>query len=142
MWDTEHDYSFGGAVDDLRAAVAFVRSKGADDLTPGGNSYRIDPERIAAFGLSGGGGNVSFGACAEDEHIKAAIAVAPGNVDSMRDLEAIQENEMVRSIKELTAGRIDMAQLAASATDTEIDRVSIFKQAENLAPPKASAYRC
>ena len=137
MWDDQHVYTLSGALDDLHAAVDFVRSL-ADKQTPSGNTYRIDPDRIAALGLSGGGGNVSVGGCAENDHIKAAVGVCTANVRQLHPTEKNAERiaEITAFMKSQTAGRIDFEAVAAAMSPADIDRVDIIKQAEKLKQKK------
>lgn len=138
MWDGDHKYSLISSLDDMHAAVDFVRS--ADDAgkrTLANKAYRIDPERIAVLGLSGGGGSVGFAACAEIESVKAAIAIAPANHEQYRNIsEADLPMEYLGFVKSETAGRVDSASRVLSMSEADIDRLSIPHNAARLAGKK------
>jgi hypothetical protein len=136
MWDKEHTYSFTGVIDDVHAAVEFLRTSNAKEKTTlMGNPYRIDPDRIATLGLSGGGGNVAWAACAENEHVKFGIAVGPSNMELRRSTESRAAVDTGRAILlRETAGRVDMETWLANMSETDFDRMSLIKQAERLVP--------
>ena len=131
MWDGKHTYSFPSAIEDVHAAVDFVRTSETERRrTPGGRTYRIDPDRIAVLGLSGGGGNVGWAACAENPHLKFGIAVAPGNFELHRTEEAqVAGAESRAALTQATAGRIDMTAMLGRMTPAEFDRISLIKLA-------------
>ena len=134
MWDNQHNYTLNSATDDLLAAAAFVRSTAdASVRTPGGRPWRTDPARIATMGLSGGGGQVSISACAEDPQIMAAIAMAP---NAMLTPSAPEFLEMMRpafeAVKAHTAGRIDMEKSMGAITEDERKRMSPVERAPHL----------
>lgn len=138
MWDGEHHYSLISSLDDMHAAVDFVRSaEDAGKRTFQNKAYRIDPERIAVLGLSGGGGSVSFSACAEIQSVKAAIAIAPANHEQYRNISASDlPMEHLEIVKTETAGRVDSASRVLSMSEAEIDRLSIPHNATRLARKK------
>src|SRR4051794_37880570 len=82
MWDrSQATYTMYSAVDDLHALIGYVRSNDYGPETPMANfRSRFDPDRIVLFGHSGGGGNVSFAACAESDYVNHAAATAPANM--------------------------------------------------------------
>lgn len=134
MWDKNFKYSLISSLDDVHAAIDFVRT--ADEsgkLTLAKKSYRIDPNRIAVLGLSGGGGSVGFAACAENENLPAAIAIAPANHEQYRQI-AVEDlpMEYLEFVKAETAGRVDSASRVLSMTQAEIDRLSIPHNAKRL----------
>lgn len=135
MWDNQHKYSLMGAVDDLLAAAALIRSAaGSDDIrTLKGHPWRTDPGRIAVMGLSGGGGNVSLSACAEDPLIQSVIAVAPNAMIGAHRQEAMQQLKGHADImKAITAGRVDLEGALTAMTPAEFDRMSPIVQAPRL----------
>lgn len=134
MWDNLHTYTLTGAVDDLLAAAAYVRSTAADTMkTPKGHGWRTDPTRIAVMGLSGGGGNVSLSACAEDELIQSAIAVAANTNASPPTPEAKEQAEiMFEAVKVQTAGRVDLGGTLNAMTPSEIARMRPTVRAAHL----------
>lgn len=138
MWDGDHKYSLISSLDDMHAAVDFARS--AADVgkrTLADKAYRIDPERIAVLGLSGGGGSVGFAACAEIESVKAAIAIAPANHEQYRNItESDLPMEFLGFVKSETAGRVDSASRVLTMSEAEIDRLSIPHNAAQLAGKK------
>ncbi|MEJ7935383.1 hypothetical protein WG907_14100 [Sphingobium sp. AN558] len=130
MWDNEHVYTLTGSIDDLLAAAAYVRSTASGDIrTPLGHAWRTDTARIAVMGLSGGGGNVSIAACAEDPLIQSVIAVAPANRSAPLLPEFIASLEPVKA---RTAGRVDVAATMNAMTPAENDRMSPVFQAPRL----------
>ena len=133
MWDGQHTYSFASAIEDVHAAVEFVRTSETEGRTPGGRPYRIDPTRIAVLGLSGGGGNVGWAACAENPHLNFGVAVAPGNFELHRTEEtrAARKASQV-AVTQSTAGRIDMVALLGRMTQADFDRMSLIKLAPTM----------
>lgn len=139
MWDSGHTYSFPGCIDDVHAAVEFLRtSDAAGKETVGGRPYRIDPERIAVLGVSGGGGTVSWAACAENPDIHFGVAITPSDMEPRRTAEGratvVSGNAALlrqRLLRE-TAGRVDM-EAWLEMTDADYDRMSLIKQAPRLA---------
>lgn len=130
MWDNQHIYTLTGAIDDLLAAAAYVRSTAKGDIrTPAGHAWRTDTDRIAVMGLSGGGGTVSISACAEDPLIQSVIAVAPANKSAPLPPEMIAGLEPVKA---RTAGRIDVVATMNAMTPAENDRMSPIIQAPRL----------
>jgi len=134
MWDNKCEYSLWSAADDLNALIDFVRS--CDEpgkKTPNGHTYRIDPDRIALFGLSGGGGNVSYAVCAERNDINYAIAVAPGNLEYQLTPEVLERSRPFFGIaKEMTGGRIDLEKSLAAMTPAESNRFNIIRLVPKL----------
>lgn len=135
MWDTQHQYTLTGALDDLLAAAAFVRSTADGVLkTFTGNTWRTDPERIAVMGLSGGGGNVSLSACAEDPHIRAAIAVAANGMSGARTPDGNKDfSEHFDVVRTHTAGRVDVERGLSGMSQADLDRMNPIAQANALA---------
>lgn len=130
MWDNQHIYTLTGSIDDLLAAAAYVRSTVDGDITtPQGKPWRTDATRIAVMGLSGGGGNVSIAACAEDPLIQSAIAVAPANRSAPLLPEIIASMEPVKA---RTAGRVDVVATMNAMTPAENDRMSPIFQAPRM----------
>lgn len=134
MWDGQHTYSLISALDDLRAAVAFVRTAdSAGKKTKAGKSYRIDPERIAVLGVSGAGGTVSFGACTELDDLRFGVAIAPANHELYRDMSVADiPKEMFEFVRTETAGRVDVYSRLQTMTKAEIDRLSIIHNVPRL----------
>ena len=134
MWDNQHRYTLTGAVDDLLAAAAYIRSTVADDIrTPGGHSWRADPVRIAVMGLSGGGGNVSLAACAEDPSIQSVIAVAANSITAASTPEEAEQARIgLELINRLSAGRIDVAGVLNDMTPADYDRMRPTVRAADL----------
>lgn len=128
MWDrTQPTYTMYNAVDDVHALIAYVQS---DDYDPqsaiGKFRARLDPERIALFGVSGGGANVGLAACAESTSVDHVVAVGPVNIDNRMTPEAARESyEMV--------GRPWFADAAIAALPQTLERLSAIRNAERLA---------
>jgi hypothetical protein len=128
MWDrTQPTYTMNTAVDDVHALVDWIRSRDFDRETRiGSYRNRLDPERIALFGLSGGGGNVGFAACGESDHVHHAAAVVPTNMEHRFQIEPIKESyEMV--------GRPWFAEAAIEQYSETLERLSIIRNAQRLA---------
>ncbi|MEJ7927480.1 hypothetical protein WG908_12025 [Sphingobium sp. AN641] len=138
MWDREHEYSLISALDDLNAGVEFIRTAdAAGKTTPNGKGYRIDPERIAVLGLSGAGGSVAFSSCAELDHVKYGIAIAPSNHELFRDLNVDDvPTDWFSWLKSESAGRIDVLTRLKGMTSGEIDRLSIIHNIPRLLSKK------
>lgn len=134
MWDNQHAYSLMSAVDDARAAAAFIHSTAEPGArTPKGNNWRTDPARIAVMGLSGGGGNVALTACAEDPLIQSAIAIAANSMVAISNADGIAERlDFFNAVKALTAGRIDMEKMMVSMTPADHERLSPIVHAPRL----------
>jgi uncharacterized protein len=79
-------------LDDWRAAIAFARS------LPG-----IDPERVATFGSSMGGGN-ALAAAADDRRVAAAVSQVPF-IDILRQAHRSSPAVMARSLLAAALGR-------------------------------------
>jgi len=138
MWDSGHDYSLTSSIDDLHAAVEFIRSADqAGKRTLAGKGYRIHPERIAILGQSGGGASVAFAACGEIESVKVAIAIAPANYEQYRNISGSDlPVEPLDFLKSETAGRVDLATRILTMSEADIDRLSIPHNAARLAGKK------
>lgn len=134
MWDNQHRYTLTGAVDDLLAAAAYVRSTAAGDVrTPQGHGWRVDPSRIAVMGLSGGGGNVGISACAEDPLIQSVIAVASNSMGPASSPEAAEQaRAALERTNRMTAGRVDVEGVLTSMTQAEYDRMRPTVRARDL----------
>ncbi len=134
MWDNQHRYTLTGAVDDLLAAAAYVRSTVAEDIrTPQGRGWRVDPSRIAVMGLSGGGGNVGISACAEDPGIQSVIAVASNTMAPAPSPEAAEQAKAsLERTKRVTAGRVDVEGVLTSMTQADYDRMRPTVRARDL----------
>ncbi len=141
MWDGGGEHTFISAIDDVNAAVEFLLTADQEGKrTPNGAGYRVEPSNIGVFGLSGGGGVVGMVACAENDDIGFAIAVAPGNFELMRDLSYLDHPEKSASLLETkveTAGRVDMAKMLRGMKNEDFDRLSIIAQAPLLARKKS-----
>ena len=139
MWDSR-DYSMTGAVDDVHSAVASLRQNDGEHQTLEGRTYRIDPERIAVIGKCGGGVQ-GWAAAAENPHLKAVVAVAPGNMELGRGGAAHVEDgpsseDMLARVTASTAGRIDIAAWMKPLTPQDYDRLSLIYQAPKLVDKK------
>lgn len=134
MWDNQHRYTLTGAVDDLLAAAAYVRSTAAGDIrTPQGRSWRTDPARIAVMGLSGGGGNVGIAACAEDPGIRSVIAIASNSMMAAPSPEAAEQARIgLERTNRMSAGRIDVEGVLNSMTPADYDRMRPTVRAAHL----------
>lgn len=142
LFDTQNLYTLGGAIDDIKAAVAWLSDNGGahesgDDY---GSAFTVDPNRIAVMGASGGGGCASFAAAAESPNINVAIALSPANIERHRGPDAAVEPEeaehMTRhfaTVKKQTAGRIDLPELMQRTPQSDLDRLSIIRRAPELA---------
>lgn len=124
-------YTLMSALEDLNALIDCIGGKGEVLGTPFEEARsRLDPSRIALFGLSGGGGTVSFAGCAQSETVHHAIAVAPSNIDAQLSPEII---EQARDGFE-KIGRLDLWDGLLSMTDADKARISIIQQSEKLVP--------
>ena len=133
MWDHDHTYSFSSAIDDVHAAVETLRSANSRDLkTWNDQSYRIDPDRIAVLGLSGGGGNVAAASCAENPNIKSAVAISPGNMEFKRAETTKSPHSRRETERRLTAGRVDLGALMADWSEGDMERISLLKNVPRL----------
>lgn len=141
MYDNRNRYTIGGAVDDIHAAVAWLRSNGGvhEPYNGYGNFCEIDTSRIALMGCSGGGGAASFAVAAEDPLVNFAIALAPSNPELLRGGNVPGERERAEEldqhfakVKKATAGRIDLADILQQTSQSDLDRVSIIKRAPDL----------
>ena len=134
MWDGHHQYSLISALDDVHAAVEFIRTvDAAGRKTRAGNGYRIDPDRIAVLGVSGGGGTVGFAACAEIEALRFGVAIAPANHELYRDFSAdTVPKDLFDFMKRETAGRVDVESRLSTMTKADIDRLSIIQNVPRL----------
>jgi alpha-beta hydrolase superfamily lysophospholipase len=79
-------------LDDWRAAIAFSRSR------PG-----VDPERVATFGSSMGGGN-ALAAAADDRQVAAAVSQVPF-IDILRQAHRSPPTVMARALLAAVLGR-------------------------------------
>jgi Prolyl oligopeptidase family len=138
MWDGQHKYSLISQIDDLKAAVEFVRTADANGkVTKNGIGYRIDPDRIAVLGLSGAGGSVSLAACSELDCVRQAIAIAPANHELYRDMSIADiPEETFAWLKEETAGRVNVYDRLKAMTVEEIDRLSVINNIPKLLDKK------
>lgn len=135
MWDDEDDYTIKGSLEDLQAAVAFLRENGGHHMVAPGNawkprSYQINLDRIAVFGRSGGGGTMGWVAAAEDPKINAVIAVNP-----VADILHPIPPEYVKFFndqKESTAGRVDMMKILSNLSPEDYRRLSMIETAPKL----------
>ncbi|MBB4642807.1 alpha/beta hydrolase family protein [Rhizorhapis suberifaciens] len=134
MWDNQHRYTLMSAADDLLAAATYVRSTSDGQIKTGqGRAWRTDPKRIAVMGLSGGGGNVSITACAEDPHIQSVIAVAANSMTPSQTPEAMKEAKTsFEKIKALSANRIDLEGALSAMTPADYARMRPMDQAPRL----------
>ncbi|WP_157005533.1 alpha/beta hydrolase family protein [Microbacterium trichothecenolyticum] len=129
MWDrTQRTYTMFDAVDDVHALIDWVRSNDYDPNSPIGQfRRRLDPNRIALFGLSGGGGNVSLAACAESDHVHHVVAVRPQNMAHNLTVEATRASyEMV--------GRPWFADAGIAKLPDVAERLFVNNIADRLAP--------
>ncbi|MEJ7926284.1 alpha/beta hydrolase [Sphingobium sp. AN641] len=133
MWDNQHRYTLTGAVDDLLAAADYVRSASTSEIqTSQGRAWRTDPSRIAVMGLSGGGGNVSLSACAEDPLIQSVIAVASNSMAPASPEATEQVQAINRRARAMSAGRIDVEGVLQSMTPADYDRMRPTVRAVDL----------
>ena len=140
MWDEKHDYSLISALDDLNAGIEFLRTADqAGKRTMAGLPYRIDPDRIAVLGLSGGGGTVSLAACAENDAVRFAIAMSPSNHELFRDSAKAAANapsDVIDFVKRETAGRVDVMRRVKSYPIADLDRLSVIHNVPRLLSKK------
>lgn len=140
MWDGNGQHTLVSAMEDVNSAVEFLRT--ADERgqrTPSGAGYRVDPSKVGVFGISGGGGGVAMAACAENDDVAFAIAMAPQNLELIRDLAWLDQPENSASMAEVTAetaGRVDMPKMLRGMREEDFDRLSIITQAPRLARKK------
>lgn len=74
-WGSAGDFSFVGAADDVRAALAFLRRPGVE------RQYRIDVARIAIVGHSMGG-MMAADAAADDSGVKGLFLIDPWDMSA------------------------------------------------------------
>ncbi|MDP3673473.1 MAG: alpha/beta fold hydrolase [Novosphingobium sp.] len=134
MWDGGVRYSPLTGLEDVHAAVAFLRTlETAGRTTKSGRSYRVDPARIGVLGLSGGGGSAGFAACAEIAELNYGIAIAPVNYERFRNLDlANLPKNMFEKVKSETAGRVDSEANLRRMDSAQIDRLSIIHNVPKL----------
>jgi hypothetical protein len=134
MWDDEQEYSFTGALEDLHAAVAFLRQNGGQHTVPPGTGparpFHIDVNRIAVLGKSGGGGMVGWIAAAENPNLNTVITVSPAELLRPPLPEAYLKT--FSDLKTSTAGRIDLLSLLNKLTPADFERFSMTKAAPRL----------
>lgn len=127
-------YSQLKQIDDIHAIINWiVANSGADRRAPSGPTLRMDPERIALFGMSGGGGNLSYAVCAESKYANFAIGVATGNITwALRPENMEKLRPMFNKIKEITRGQSDYEAWMLALTPEEVRRTSIIDIAPKL----------
>ena len=138
MWDDSVEYTSMTAIEDVHAAIEYLRSSDAvGKQALSGNGYRVDPTRIGVLGLSGGGGTVAYAACAENADISFAVAIAPSNHELLRGVTASDHRtELSDAIYKETAGRVDMHKSLSLMRPEDTDRLSIIAQAAKLVDKK------
>lgn len=132
--DPKVAYSQMKQMDDIHAMVNWVvANAGAGKKSPLGPALHLDAERIALFGMSGGGGNLSFAVCAESRYANYAIAIATGNIEwVLRPENLVKLQPMFNRIKETTRGRHDYEAWMLAMTPDEVKRTSLIDIAPKL----------
>jgi pimeloyl-ACP methyl ester carboxylesterase len=112
-WGSEGDFSFGHVLEDVRAALAFVRSDESTDY------HRVDPGKVALVGHSMGGW-ASLITASEDPEILGAASLAGWNVGLEARLISANPREQARLL-----GMIDgsMGPLRPKYSDPLADEV-------------------
>lgn len=129
------EYSFTTALEDLHAAVAFLRENNGQHVTPPGvvyhpREFKIDLDKIAVLGKSGGGGMMGWIGTAENPGLSTAITVAPNVLVPLPfPPEAIK---MFSDLKKSTAGRIDLDNELKKLTPADYVRFDMHKAAKKL----------
>jgi uncharacterized protein len=134
MWDGSVPYSEITGLEDIHAAVDFLRLSGQNGKrTATGHDYRVDPARIGVLGLSGAGGTAGFAACAESEAIDYAVAIAPGSYEIFRDRTLFEEKKPhYEFMKAETAGRVDLPKRIGAFRPEDLDRIHLAALAPRL----------
>ncbi|MFC4595487.1 alpha/beta hydrolase family protein [Sphingobium tyrosinilyticum] len=135
MWDSEHQYSFISALEDLHAAVAYLREDGGRHTVPPGVAaderlFQIDPDHIAVLGKSGGGGMLGWIGAAENPGLNTAITVSPSEL--MKAPLPANVQKWFNDLKKSTAGRVDLVAELNRVTPAEFERLSMRKAAAKL----------
>jgi hypothetical protein len=132
MWDDDQDYSIKGHLEDLHAAVAFLRQNGGQHSVPPGTGpsrpYQIDLDRIAVLGKSGGGGMMGWIAAAENPNLNTVIAVEPAMLRTLPP----EYDKYFSDTKRATAGRIDTGKWLSELKPADRERLSMVKAAPRL----------
>ena len=136
--DPKVAYSQMKQMEDIHAMINWVvANAGANKTAPFGPPLRSDPERIALFEMSEGGGNLSYAVCAESKHANFAIAVATGNIEwALRPDNLEKLRPMFNRIKETTRGRHDYEAWMLAMTPEEVKSTSLI----NIAPKLVSEH--
>lgn len=97
-WGSEGCFSFQNVLDDVKAALKFLRS---DEVN---SKYRVDKHNIALVGHSMGG-FAALTTAAEDPDIKACVAMAPFDFGGMGE-KAVKDYKTLVSLQEMFKGCI------------------------------------
>lgn len=134
MWDGSQDYSFIGALEDLHAAVDFLRENGGQHVVPPGTGFprpfRVNPDRIAVLGKSGGGGMMGWIGGAENPSLNSIVTVSPSWL-LPRPLNAATL-KFFRELKQSLAGRVDLEKELNALTAADYDRLNMIAAAPRL----------
>ncbi|MEJ7926748.1 hypothetical protein WG908_08275 [Sphingobium sp. AN641] len=132
MWDEYEDYSIAGSLDDLLAAIAFLRENGGQHSIPGSGDhprqYKIDLDHIAVLGKSGGGGLNGLIAASESPYLNTMIAVEPA---ILRVLPPSYDKHF-EEVRVATDGRIDQKKWFDQLTPADRERLNVFKAVPKL----------
>jgi pimeloyl-ACP methyl ester carboxylesterase len=90
-WGSEGDFSFGHVLEDVKAALAFIRSDESADY------YRVDPSKVALVGHSMGGW-ASLMTTSEDSGLLGAASLAGWNVGLDARVAAADPREQARML--------------------------------------------
>lgn len=133
--DPAFDYSMTQTMDDMHAIIAWIVANSDPHAKAplDGPTYRFDPERVALFGMSGGGGNGSVSAVGESRFANYAVGVATGNFGIQMSPEYFVKNQkMFDDVKAATHGRSDYERWLRAMTPADVARVNIQDNAAKL----------
>lgn len=120
-WGSGGDYSLKNVVADAKAAIAYVREKGAK------GDYRIDANRVGLFGHSLGGFNALLNGAA-DQAIRCTVAAAPA--DMVNFVESADPNIVVSAGANTPVPGLKDYSFANLIHDTLADKESFNLQAK------------
>jgi uncharacterized protein len=125
-WGSEGSFSFANVLDDVAAAIAFIRG-------PAGDSGRCSPDQVVLIGHSMGGW-AALMAAANDSLIQATVSIAAWNIgrDSRR---LIDSAAFAAEVKDWKEGLLPLQGTSAAALTRErVDHLEEWDLANHLTP--------